>query len=262
MTRYTIVEAAVEIIKEQDPLKRIELAGRTCYKSEDRITKDSAERFVSNLIRMNHTSVLEHARVQVPDYMHDEYLSGQYPVPYGYFDRLRKSDKYPADHTNMNARDFIAIGGTLDQLKKLELATDYLTVRFICDRGISHELVRERVFSFSQESTRYVNYKNRLLSFVRPVPFDANHYKLWESHCDISALHYLLMLSNGAKPEEARNVLPQSVKTELVMSGLICHWKSMLSRRLASDAHPQMRHLMNSLISHKDCPDELKTKGV
>lgn len=262
MSRYAIVEAAVEIITEKDPLKRIELAGRTCYKSEDRITEGSAERFVSNLIRMNHTSVLEHARVQVPDYMHDEYRSGQYATPYGYFDRLRKSSKHPEDHTNMNARDFIAVGGTLDELKKLELADDYMTVRFICDRGISHELVRERVFSFSQESTRYVNYKNHPLAFIRPVPFGENHYKLWESHCDISALHYLLMLSSGAKPEEARNVLPQSVKTKVVMSGLLCQWETMLQRRLAPDAHPQMRHLLGLLINHNEYPEALKPKGV
>lgn len=257
-----IIDPKVEIITEPDPLKRIELCGRVCYKSEDKITVTSARGFVERIIASGHTSVLEHARVVVPFGMFgrlyekfiQQFTSAQdcvEAVPYGF--TTRESWNY--DGVLINARDFIAIGGTLDELEKLKNAEDYMTVRFTCDRAIANELVRHRVFSFSQESTRYVNYQKHDLVFIRPVPF-AWAYPHTPYHnpfvastifvdmCCYAEQRYNEMIENGCKPQEARLVLPLATKTELIMTGTFKQWRTMMKLRSDNSAHPQMRHLM------------------
>ena len=274
-----VIKPQVEILPRMEPLKKIELCGRVCYKSEGKITEDSAERFVRKLIERGHTSVLEHARVIVPDavfWRFDQPLG----LPYGYEHRLAWvkppvcGGKYPHIWERMiNARDVITLGGTLEQLKTLEEADDYMTVRFICDRAIANELVRHRVFSFSAESTRYVNYKDGI-DFILPAPFDwadlsggptempdaftDPRYQAWFFACEGAEREYRKMLTEGCTPQEARNVLTMSTKTELIMTGTYKQWEELLKLRMSSAAHPQMQYLMRLLIEQETFPEELK----
>ena len=172
-------------------LKRIEKAGRTCYKSEDRITEESAENFVRMLIERGHESVLEH---------------------------------------------------------------ESITVRFVCDRGISHEIVRHRIASFSQESTRYCNYSGdrfrNNITFIKPCFLDegTGGYKLWKQAMFIAEKEYFELLNLGCTPQEARSVLPNSTKTEIVMTANLREWRHFLKLRTAKAAHPQMRELTVPLL--------------
>ena len=172
-------------------LKRIEKAGRTCYKSEDRITEESAEAFVRKLIERGHESVLEH---------------------------------------------------------------ESITVRFVCDRGISHEIVRHRIASFSQESTRYCNYSNDRfgsgLTVIKPCFWKewTLAYKQWSLAVSFAEKEYFALLDCGCTPQEARSVLPTSIKTEIVMTANLREWRHFLKLRTAKAAHPQMRELTVPLL--------------
>lgn len=189
-----IIEASYSIetpIDGAEMLKRIEKAGRTCYKSEDRITEESAEAFVRKLIERGHESVLEH---------------------------------------------------------------ESLTVRFVCDRGVSHEIVRHRIASFSQESTRYCNYSgNRFgnqITFIKPCFLEegTGGYKLWKQAMFVAEKEYFELLRWGCTPQEARSVLPNSTKTEIVMTANLREWRHFLKLRTAKAAHPQMRELTVPLL--------------
>lgn len=270
-----IVDPEVEIIHEENPLRRIELCGRVCYKSERKITDDSAKIFVEKLVERGHTSVLEHARVIVPGKrvidLTVPYLNECKEAPYGMKYRIRlASDNRGRNIYMVNVRDFCAIGGKPDELETLKNVDDYMTVRFTCDRAIANELVRHRVFSFSQESTRYVNYEKRELAFVRPIPFEwaelsvdqaelsdcmaDPRFQTWILGCEQAEANYLHLIREGCHPQEARAVLPLSVKTELIMTGTFPQWSEMLKLRLHHSAHPQMRYLMQMLIAKKDFP--------
>lgn len=270
-----IVDPEVEIIHEENPLRRIELCGRVCYKSERKITDDSARIFVEKLVERGHTSVLEHARVIVPGKrvidLTVTYLNECKEAPYGMKYRIRlASDNRGRNIYMVNVRDFCAIGGKPDELETLKNADDYMTVRFTCDRAIANELVRHRVFSFSQESTRYVNYEKRELAFVRPIPFEwaelsvdqaelsdcmaDPRFQTWILGCEQAEANYLHLIREGCHPQEARVVLPLSVKTELIMTGTFPQWSEMLKLRLHHSAHPQMRYLMQMLIAKEDFP--------
>ena len=172
-------------------LKRIEKAGRTCYKSEDRITDESAKSFVRKLIERGHESVLEH---------------------------------------------------------------ESITVRFVCDRGISHEIVRHRIASFSQESTRYCNYSNDRfgseITFIKPyfLKDGTVAYALWSTAMHLANIMYSDMLTEGCTPQQARSVLPNSTKTEIVMTANLREWRHFLKLRTAPAAHPQMRELTVPLL--------------
>jgi len=178
---------------EQCPIKaleRIERAGRTCYKSEDRITPDSAKKFVKMILSRGHETVLEHVSA---------------------------------------------------------------TVRFITNRGVTHELVRHRLASFSQESTRYVRYSDEIL-FIKPVWWDDESYseaskEIWLDHMQNAEADYLKLLETGDKPEQAREVLPHALKTEIVMTADLREWRHVFKLRCAHDAHPQIRTLMRSCLA-------------
>ncbi len=127
-----------------------------------------------------------------------------------------------------------------------------LTVRFICDRGVSHELVRHRLASFSQESTRYCNYSGEV-AFIMPCFFKQclnvyHPYVLWKDAMLSSEDTYKEMLKQGASPQEARAVLPNSTKTEVVMTANLREWRHILKLRTSKAAHPQMRELMCPLL--------------
>lgn len=254
-----VIEQSYEIIKEPNLLKRIELCGRVCYKSENKITDDSAERFVDMLVKRGHTSVLEHAQVKIPYDMLGDMLDRQDVL--GELDYLKiKSSEYRMvvewidgeQYAVMNARDFINLGGTLEELKKLEhYREDFMTVRFVTDRGVTHELVRHRTLSFSQESTRYVNYASSDIQFVKPAhPMFQSDESMtaWKTACEQSEKAYKYLINEcGVSPQEARAVLNNSVKTEIIVSGPIEWWMHMLYLRTTVGAHPQIRALMTSL---------------
>ena len=124
-----------------------------------------------------------------------------------------------------------------------------ITVKFICDRGVSHEIVRHRLASYSQESTRYCNYSDNKFGneivVIKPcfLDEDSTNYEVWRSACRHAELSYFTMLMNGALPQEARSVLPNSLKTEIVMSADIREWRHFFRLRCSKAAHPQMQEV-------------------
>ena len=190
-----IIEPSVELINAPDYetlLTTIETAGRTCYKSEDKITDGSAEKFVRSIIERGHEAVIEHGS---------------------------------------------------------------LTVRFICDRGVSHEIVRHRLAAVCQESTRFCNYGKEgfggEITVIRPSTFDTNTpvYRIWKRSCENAEVAYFDLLNEGCTPQEARSVLPNSLKTEVVMTADIREWRHFLKLRCATPAHPDMRLIANMLLT-------------
>ncbi|MBQ7607520.1 MAG: FAD-dependent thymidylate synthase [Desulfovibrionaceae bacterium] len=138
----------------------------------------------------------------------------------------------------------------------------HVSVRFVCDRGITHEIVRHRLASYSQESTRYANYADnrfgREITVIKPCFWqeDSEAYAIWLSAMQRAEEAYLALIDGGAKAEEARSVLPNSLKTELIATANLREWRHILALRCAKRAHPQMREIMLSLLEklHKRIP--------
>ena len=261
-----LIKPSVEIIKQEEYdlnhiFKFIELAGRTCYKSEDKITEDSAKEFVNRIIKSGHTAMLEHGTVYltIPSAnMSDMIIYKYFLNPYSkiFIDRINT-------YITTNYRVLVENDWLCD-LKYLSNPNLFhsrrTTVKFICDRGVSHEFVRHRVFSFAQESTRYCNYSkdkfNNELTFILPNWVDEN-YEIVENKeltdltfrmfLDKTEETYFLLLKLGWKPQEARNVLPHSLKTELIMTGFDSDWQHFFELRCASNAHPQAKELADML---------------
>lgn len=136
------------------------------------------------------------------------------------------------------------------------LEHEKITVRIICDRGVSHEIVRHRIASYSQESTRYCNYsKNAFggeLTFIEPCfwndPADEKKRILWKEAVQYAEDTYLSLLQNGATPEEARSVLPNSLKTEIIVTMNLREWRHFFRLRTSVKAHPQMREIALNML--------------
>ena len=183
-----IIEPSFEIVpvNGEEILKNIERAGRTCDKSEDKITADSARKFVAAIIKSGHESVIEHEKV---------------------------------------------------------------TARIICDRGVTHEIVRHRIASYSQESTRYCNYGNdkfgNELTFIKPCFWkeDDPKYMTWKYAMKNAEQAYMDLIRLGATPQEARSVLPNSLKTEIVVTMNLREWRHFFKLRTSPAAHPQIREV-------------------
>lgn len=201
MKKMILIKPSYEILSEIDRnkvLQLLELSGRVCYKSEDKITEDSCVKFVEKIQSRNHLSVIEHCSI---------------------------------------------------------------TVKFIIDRGVSHELVRHRLCSFSQESTRYCNYHKdkfgKQVTFILPpwvqIP-PGEYYRIEDLHHDpdyawyeslrIAEHYYFCLLEHGWTPQQARSVLPNSLKTEIVTTANLREWQHILNLRCHESAHPQMREIM------------------
>lgn len=269
--------------------KQIELAGRTCYKSEDKITETSAREFAERMMKLGHGAMLEHGTVymSIPCYIdYSDYGDIIYPDSYYTYEtnpyskvevEVKRWSNNGILHVTTNLRVLVE-NGWMDDLKYICEPTEYherrVTVKFICDRGVSHEFVRHRVFSFAQESTRYCNYsKDKFgneLTFIKPCWMDdiqlGHHdagdiinqaYNFLPIECnpgeyeeilfmDIMAkaeFNYNELIKQGWKAQEARAILPNSLKTELVMTGFISDWKHFFELRTAGAAHPQAREL-------------------
>ncbi len=134
------------------------------------------------------------------------------------------------------------------------LEHEKVTVRFICDRGVTHELVRHRIASYSQESTRYCNYAQDKfgseLTFIKPCFWadDSENMRLWEETMQGIENTYNKMISAGAKPEEARSILPNSLKTEIVVTMNMREWRHYFKLRTSPAAHPQIREISTALL--------------
>ena len=178
-------------ISHHDHLNFIENIARTCYKSEEKITKDSSIKFVQSLIKNGHEAMIEHVNV---------------------------------------------------------------TVKVTCDRGVSHEIVRHRIASYAQESTRYCDYsKDKFgneLTFIKPIFWDTDDakYHEWVRTCSTIEKSYFTMLSYCATPQEARSVLPNSLKTEIIMTMNLREWRLFFKLRCAKGAHPQMKEIAIKML--------------
>lgn len=259
--------------------KQIERCARVCYKSEDKIGEGTAEKMVEMLTKRGHTAMLEHGTVYLAMPMEtiipiEANGWGKYtknPYSKGFKICEVNGQKRVAVTTNLRV---LVENGWLDDLKYICEPTEYherrITVRFVCDRGVSHEFVRHRVFSFAQESTRYCNYsKDKFgneITFIEPCWLDSYNYNgNTYGNCFLTALEaaeasYFDLLkkwddkipdkryktgfrNNPWTPQQARAILPNSLKTELVMTGFISDWKHFFELRTAQNAHPQMREL-------------------
>lgn len=264
--------------------KQIERVGRVCYKSEDKITEDSAKPFVDRMIKSGHGAMLEHGTVYLAMPMEtilpiEANGWGKYTKnPYSKGFRVCEVDGQRRVAVTTNLRVLVE-NNWLDDLKYICEPTEYherrVTVHFVCDRGVSHEFVRHRVMSFAQESTRYCNYsKGKFgngLTFIQPswITLDKEITPINEL-CLLSGQYdrenpnlrylaslvdanyaYLLLLNKGWKPQEARAVLPNSLKTELVVTGFTSDWNhffDLRARGTTGAPHPQAKELAEPLM--------------
>lgn len=259
-----LIESSVQIIEEKDPYKMIELAGRTCYKSEDKITENSAKEFVDRMIKLGHGAMLEHGTIYLKI---DRTEDGHLPPARLYwsdgnhkkYTRVRKHGNSIYVTTNLRV---IVENDRLDDLQYQVEPTEHhekrITAKFICDRGVSHEFVRHRVFSFAQESQRYCNYsKDKFgneLTFIKPTWFEReglndNVNADFEDQLIDTQERYFSMLALGLKPQEARAILPNAIKTELVMTGFESDWEHFFELRCSGAAHPDAKKLADELKS-------------
>jgi thymidylate synthase (FAD) len=248
--------------------KMIEIAGRTCYKSESNITEDSAKSFVDRMIKSGHGAMLEHGTVylDIPWNATEEAFSLQLKLKINKYDSNKYSRVVDTEehhsYITTNLRVLVE-NGWLDDLQYICEPTEHhikrVSVRFICDRGVSHEFVRHRVMSFAQESTRYCNYsKDKFgneITFIYPCWLPDGDLSVESEECFKYALQkaeqsYFHLLQEGWLPQQARAVLPNSLKTELVMTGFTDDWKHFFFLRDAAPAHPQARELAEPL--HKE----------
>ena len=247
-------------------LKHIERCGRLCYKSEDRITEGSAEKFVNMLRSHAHGAMLEHGTVYltVPvypsDIENDESIYSKFNTnPYSkvnltfdYYDTKRN-----IAYITTNYRVIVENGweDIMQEFQSECTGHHYKrrTFKITCNRGVSHEFVRHRVFSFAQESQRYVNYSKdkfgKEIKVIKPLYFEENSdiYNVWKDSCYKSEASYFWLIEHKATPQEAREVLPNSTATELIMTGFESDWEHFFNLRCAKDAHPQAREVANMI---------------
>lgn len=273
-----LIESSVQITKEKDPYKMIELAGRTCYKSEDKITEDSAKEFVDRMIKLGHGAMLEHGTIYLACLVFDGDVDNNNNLTPNHRFYKYQSNKYSKVKVAQYAwsgEDVACVttnlrvlveNNWLDDLRTYRCEpTRYhekrITAKFICDRGVSHEFVRHRVFSFAQESTRYCNYsKDKFgneLTFIKPswsyfknISYkDAGYFDgdVFESSLKKAESYYFKLIEKGWKPQQARQVLPNATKTELVMTGFESDWEGFFKLRCSGAAHPDAKKLADEL---------------
>lgn len=263
-----LIESKAEYIPQEEGLegiyKQIELAGRTAYHSQDKITPDSAKDFVDRMIKSKHGAALEHGTVYLAIPITEWNSFEDYS--YGYlFNSYSKVNDSLVDWERWEGFVYITTNyrvlienNWLDDLQYLCSPTEFhekrYTMRFTCSRAIAQELTRHRVFSFLMESQRYINYSRERhggeITFIKPswemgVPFDANLH-LYNGLL-AAEVTYFDLLNNGATPQQARDVLPNATKTELVMTGFASDWRHVFDLRLfekTGKVHPDMKDLM------------------
>ncbi len=274
-----LIKPSVEYIPQEDIYKHIELCSRVCYKSEDRTTVDSAKKMVDGLIKAGHLAMLEHGAVYLAVPIttnHSDFGVFRYEEnPYSQVvttEKLALKDEFNDSCdcwlVTTNYRVLVE-NDWLDDLQYAFNPTEYhkrrYTMKFICDRGVSHELVRHRVFSFAQESQRYCNYSkdkfDNCITFIRPSwctdillmddglsAVDMDNKAEWtfiHNLCNAEDTYFDL-LSEGWTPQQARSVLPNATKTEIIMTGFEDDWKHFFDLRLRGTTgkpHPDMQYI-------------------
>lgn len=240
--------------------KQIERVGRTCYKSEDKIAEGTAKPFVDRMIASKHLAMCEHGTIylSIPIKLGNQtamerYLSNPYSkvVIYGDFHQWCVT-------TNLRV---LVENEWMDDLCYLCEPTEYhakrITVKFTCDRGVSHEFVRHRVFSFAQESTRYCNYsKDKFgneITYIEPCwEMQPDEKELFLLQLEQAQNAYNALISSGWTPQQARAILPNSLKTELVMTGFVDDWSyffDLRARGTTGAPHPQAKELAEPLLT-------------
>lgn len=313
-----IVKARHEYMPPTDSdLKFIEKIGRTCYKSEDKITDDSAGKFVENLIKRGHWAMLEHGTIYIlvdkrlGDAIWNEASDHKFDMRYVVMTpatlekrlisgNFRAFDQWFSNYVRLTApgtgdedlclpcvqallesimaayqslyagrysvasvaRSSIQVVDEKD-LESIKMMDLYRrkhirhTVKFTCDRGVSHELVRHRPCSFAQESSRYANYSKEKfgseITVIKPFFFEegSHGYDVWKRSCEHAERAYMTLLEQGYSPQEARSVLPNSLKTELIMTATEEEWQHIIDLRYHGTTgapHPQMQELMGPWV--------------
>ena len=292
-----LIESKVEIIEQEPGLegvyKMAELAGRTAYKSEDRITEGSAKKFVEALMKLKHGAVLEHGTIYLK---FETVKSARHPLDKYYYNKyskvttkegLTKQTKIVFVTTNLRV---LMENDWMDDLQYLCESTEYhekrITAKFICSRSIAQEITRHRVFSFLMESQRYVGYNkdkfggeitiiipewikariNDIASYNNNDDLAQVSYSeaimdmrtledlsivAWENAQRNSENYYIRLTELGCKPEEARGVLTNDCKTELIMTGFVSDWEhffDLRSRGTTGKPHPDIKILADNLL--------------
>ena len=306
-----------------DPLVVIERAGRTCYKSEDNITEESAPKFVQMLLNRKHHAMIEHANLvlsigtflyerlvllQDPHRNHISLTQGAHGcllsgnvralrdicADVGVDMHIRNSialvggDVVPLIFTGfqdlpLHRRNGMANVYTGELTKEEQIAHQYFSYRITCDRGVTHEIVRHRPFSYAQVSTRYCNYKGGVTFIIPPwINFEPGEASCetddaaisslegpedyWLFYMQIAECGYIHLLEQGWTPQQARSVLPNSLMTEIVITGNLRHWDHFFTMRCtpagtpedkltdgllyaASAPHPQMQEVANKVLA-------------
>lgn len=314
--------------EERAALRTVELCGRTAYKSEDKITEDSARAFVLMLKKHGHLSVLEHSNIVLKIGENGPGVQSGRDRPVREFARelsqqLAERNAYhkihaPAassaddfaisgnlrawietlavlEHRNAALHSFfnwhlhrfypnlfpaaaapaegpgyaVALMGEAEQLAILnkDAASDLpqFIFKIVCDRGITHEIVRHRVFSFTQESTRYVNYKNKGLCLILPEELEPYHdaetgelaadqplVETWLARATALFGWYQEDLNRGRRPEIARDILPNLLKSEIFVTGRWSGWRHFIELRDSKQAHPRIRFIAREVRRYFD----------
>jgi thymidylate synthase (FAD) len=250
-----IVQPSYEILGifpgEEDCLQWLERIGRTCYKSEDKITAESAPKFVRSILKLDRMFNLHKKLCQLFDDCASETLAHERMDPSFIIHMAGKAGQAVQEMLN-------------DPPHESVIEHSMMTVRFIFDRGISHEMVRHRLCAFSQESTRYCNYNKggQGINVIDPgatlFQGDSVYHQArlvdWEQAMRYAEMGYQELIDGGAKPQEARSVLPNSLKTEIVVTANFREWRHIFRLRTSKKAHPQIREVMVPLLK------ELKAK--
>jgi thymidylate synthase (FAD) len=273
---------------------RLEACGRVCYKSEDRITEDSAIPFVTRIAEHGHNSVLEMAVVSFriscrPTHVQElvacqpkflvidtttdgmlvtgsiralRELCRLHPknqvlrnsirvlaekVPYLFATIFSQDESLPRDPEV--AVRILALQEVDDLSAALRLRHRFVSVRFIVNRAVTHELVRHRPCSFLQESQRYCRYSHdkfdNQVTFIKPMFFqeESKEYGLWKLAMELAEVTYLKLLETST-PQAARTVLPNSCKTEIIVFCNLAEWQHIFALRTSPAAEPSMREIM------------------
>lgn len=290
-----LLDSSVRLVNIDNPFIKIEAVGRTCYKSSSEMTDKTAKKFFNNLASRRHSAMFEHAVFvfQVSETFYHRLLGHKY-FNYSVEELADGSERFLVS-ANLRAinesqepillsllgqcvdSDLVYIGGyetyhiaeSVCKLVDIDDIPDiqehaykkhkHLTFHFICDRGVTHEIVRHRPASYAQESTRYCNYSKSQfgseLSFIKPANYD-NWKDTTRGHFLSSLVYaenaYLAMLEDGRTPQEARAVLPNALKTEIIMTANceeFDHFFNLRSRGSTGAPHPDMKVVADKALA-------------
>lgn len=263
-----LIENKIEKLEQKNDLlgiyEQIEIAGRTAYKSLDKIEYDkngrskTAKEFVERMVSMNHGSTLEHGTVYLLIHSKDDNMRPYYFNNYSTCNLLPyiDNDCHSIWAVTTNYRVLVE-NNLLDDLKYLCEPTEFheerTTFRLTCARVQADSFVRHRVFSFLMESTRYCNYSNgkfdKEITIVKPTRWDEldGNTKLLKLAWGASEYYYMELIKNKVKPEDARDLLPLQLKTELIMTGTESQWEQFFNLRISDHAHPDAKYIAEQI---------------